>query len=168
MNVRRLLCSPLLATLAGACVSSENPLDKSEPMSAAPSARPLAPAIYLQPRLLNERFYWWYRVLVAKISRLCTGTLARAGTRGRIGHEVGPVLLQWEEAYKALFSKSWLAWLELEQLKAIYSELHTLAELVFAINAKRQEGDTCASAISTTVCCPPPLLSSYDMCQVSY
>lgn len=140
-------------------------------MSAAPSEHtPLAPAIYFESRHVSERFHWWYRVLVAKICRLCTGTLTKVGSRGKLGQELGPILLVWEKAFEVLFSKDWLATLNLEQLEAIYGELHTFAELFFAINARWQSGNVRASVIATAVCCPslpcPPVTSA--MCLADF
>ena len=137
-------------------------------MSAAPSARPLAPAIYLQPRLLNERFYWWYQVLVAKIYRLCLDTLAPFNaTAGGPGAAVKQSLEKWEEAFKVQFSHDWVALLNQQQLEDIYEELYHFAKYRHALNVQRSQGTrvaTLAVAIQETVNALAPPLCSFRAC----
>ncbi|KAG0654032.1 hypothetical protein C6P46_002006 [Rhodotorula mucilaginosa] len=97
----------------------------------------LAPSQYLEPRTIWERYYFWYQILVRKIARLCTHTLERVKRSRKLGQVVRESLNQWEEAFEVQFSIRWLAKLTVGQLKAICHELHTLAELVFVMNAKR-------------------------------
>lgn len=99
---------------------------------------------------LSDSYYWWFKILLGKIYRLCTHTPERVNCT----HKLAPVkdcLDRWETAHKERLSREWVAGLDYVQRDAIYSVLYALTEQVFEIIARRTEGETCQEAAETVV-----------------
>lgn len=99
---------------------------------------------------LGESYYWWYRILLSKIYRLCTHHLEGVNRHHRLA-PAKDCLDVWETAHKERLSRVWVAGLTCVQRDAVYSVLYTLAEEVFEIIARRKEGETCQEAVGTVV-----------------
>lgn len=119
----------------------------------------LGPPQYSEERSLHVRYFWWYRVLVEKIHRLCTHTLRRVDPRTHFGSVVHPCIKRWRDTFKVQFSEAWLAKLTREQLEAIYQKLYSLAEELLV---SRQDGMDRESAVRTAVRYRAILLGQLD------